>query len=117
MENQGLSRFQRYEKLINIISWSYFLFAFLSLVVGGIFLKAIYAAPQLILDSIEIILYVYIAYFVFLLARLFYFLVKIRPKRAQISVGRTVTGIIISPIGVVMLYLGLLMMAMSSCSA
>ena len=117
MENQAGARFARYERLIAIFSWGCFLFAFFALVVGGIFLKAVFAAPQLVLDAIEAILYVYIAYFVFLFVRLFYFLVKIRPLRAEVTVGRTITGMIISPIGIVMLYLGLLMMALSSCSA
>lgn len=118
MDNRSnAERFAYYEKLWFRVTLFLFTISTVLMIIGGAILKAIIVVPQAILDALEVFVYLYIAYFVFLILRLGKFLFKIRRLEEHVRIGKTVIGILISPGGILFLYLGLLMMALTSCGA
>ncbi len=110
-----IEKFQYFEKIWNRVTMFLFSLALIFFTIGSISLKAILVIPQLVQDIAEAFFYVYLGYIVFMVARILKFFFVIRPLGEKVKIGKSLRALIFSPIGLVILYLGMLMMALTSC--
>jgi len=79
LDNPRAKKFVQFEKIWFTVSWGLFLVSFLIMILGSMVLKAVQAVPQLVLDFVEGLVYVYLGYIVFLIGRIAHYFAKIRP--------------------------------------
>lgn len=111
-----IERFRYSEKIWNRVTLFLFTLACFFFVLGYIAVRAILVIPQYLQDIAEVLFYVYLGYTVFMIGRVFKFFFFIRPLGEKVRIGKSLRSIILSPVAIVILYLGMLMMALTSCS-
>ncbi len=111
-----IEKFRYFEKIWNRVTMFLLGLALIFFAIGYISLKALIVIPQLIQDFAEAFFYVYLGYFAFMIARILKFFFVIRPLGEKVKIGKSIRAVILSPVGIVILYLGMLMMALTSCS-
>jgi len=92
------------------------LLSILSYALGAIFVQSVTAAPEIFITLAVVLLYYHIPHFLFGIGCLIYYFRKVRSVVQKSKVYQTVIGILISPISIVVCYIGILLLGLSSCA-
>ncbi|GEM_PF-2519278 len=110
-----IERFRYFEKIWNRVTMFFLMLAVIFFVIGCIALKALLVIPQFVQNIAEAFFYVYLGYIAFMIARILKFFFVIRPLGGKVKIGKSFRALILSPVGLAILYMGVFMMALTSC--
>ncbi len=117
MKSDPKAKFQDYERLFWTVSWVFLLVSLFFNVSGTLSVQAIQEPPAFMGVLAEWILYGYLGYFVFLSVRVIHYFVRIRPMGLGLSARYSLLGLVMAPVGIVLLYVAILLLTLASCSA
>lgn len=83
---------------------------------GALFVQSVTAAPAILMSLAVIVLYYHIPHFLFGIVSLFYYAAKVKKIVQKGKVFKTVIGISLSPISIIICYIGILLLGLSSCA-
>jgi len=110
-------RYLRFDKLFLKVAWLMIVFSILLLLLSAALVKSIVATPEFVIAITSIYLYYHFAYFGYGLFRIIRFSFVIRKKKEDLTVWRSVLGILLAPVSFVILYTAIFLFALSSCAA
>ncbi len=83
---------------------------------GVLFVKSVTAAPAIFLSLATVLLYYHIPHFIFGIGSFIYYLSKVKKVVKNSKIYKTILGILLSPISVIVCYIGILLLGLSSCA-
>ncbi len=110
-------RYLRFDKLFLKVAWLMIVFSILLLLLSAALVRAIIATPEFVIAITSVYLYYHFAYFGYGLFRIFRFTFVIRKKKEELTVWRSVLGILLAPVSFIILYTAIFLFALSSCAA
>ncbi len=110
-------RFKEYEKLFLRVSLSMLLLSVILAALGAYAVNSVQAVPAEIIYFSMLYLYAHAPYFVFSLARVVKFFVRIRPNFEGVTIGRSFLSVLLTPISAGIAYFAMFFLALSSCAA
>lgn len=88
----------------------------LTYVAGVLFVKSVTAAPPILIGLATAILYYHIAHFFTGIGNLVYFYTKVVSSVRQKRIFKTLFGLLVSPVSIIVCYIGILLLGLSSCA-
>ncbi|RJX27406.1 MAG: hypothetical protein C4537_00785 [Acholeplasma sp.] len=85
--------------------------------IGAIFARAVTATPGFVIYIATYLFYYHIAHFLFGFVSLFYYIHQIRKKVVKMKLYKTLVGIILTPMSAIILYVAILLIALTQCAA
>jgi hypothetical protein len=104
------------QRIYFIVSWSMVLISSVLFILGYSFTKAVQSAPRIILLFATYLLYYHLAHIIFGIGSLFYYIGLIRKKLISMKITKTIFGILFTPVSAIILYMAILLLALSNCS-
>lgn len=110
-------RFQDYEKLVLKLSLGMVIVSAFLAALGAYAVHSVQAVPAVIIYFSILFLYAHAPYFIFTLARIVKFFVRIRPHFEGVTIGRSILTVLLTPISAGIAYFAMIFLALSSCAA
>jgi cytochrome bd-type quinol oxidase subunit 2 len=109
-------KFPKVQNVYFLATWVMLLLSILMYGLGYLFVKSVTAAPEILLYLATVLLYYHIPHFIFGIGSLIYYMRKVRKVIKNSKIYKTVIGILVSPISIIICYIGILLLGLSSCA-
>jgi hypothetical protein len=109
-------KFLKIQNYYFLATWIMLLLSLLMYGLGYIFVKSVTAAPEVFMSLATAVLFYHVPHFIFGIGSLIYYFRKVRKVIKNSKIYKTVIGILISPISVMICYVGILLLGLSSCA-
>jgi membrane protease YdiL (CAAX protease family) len=112
---QRLRYFMNLKKIYEKITFFMIILSVILLILGYMFVQAITSAPVPIIYASLSVFYYHIAHFIIGLCLVMYYMIKVKKHFKNINIKKTILSIIFTPVSLIVAYIAVLLLSLSSC--